>query len=311
MTIVLASQATQRLDGLRDEALPEKVKIPELLLSQSGSALMDDPMSRKPLVPGAPAGYFTKLEIMGLDQSQVHNVRTYTFDADGRIEGLGQGPHLGVYPYEITLVGKDGARYSAKIDVSSKHSGVRHSGYAEIGGLELTRSEPPPPPMPAEVTVPSILLSQFGQALMKDPMSRAPLIPGAPPGFFQKLEITALDESQVHFTHTYKLDGEGRLSGMGEGPWLGDLPYMLTLVGKDGERYQAYVDISSKKTGVRHSGYEDLSNLRFHRVGDSGVSSDAPLDAATRELMQRGPAPKARASVERSPQFLVVSSRNS
>src|SRR3954469_8908718 len=94
------------------------VKIPELLLSQSGSiATARDGHKQQPLVPGL-AGQFTALTVTSLSPDGVRTTNSFPIDDKGMLHWANARP-LGDVPYEVALVGKDGARYSAKVDVSS------------------------------------------------------------------------------------------------------------------------------------------------------------------------------------------------
>src|SRR5256885_17268425 len=79
------------------------VKIPELLLSQSGSiATAKDGHKQVPLLPGL-AGQFTALTVTSLSPSGVRTTNSFPIDDKGMLHWAASHP-LGHVPYELTLV---------------------------------------------------------------------------------------------------------------------------------------------------------------------------------------------------------------
>ncbi len=236
----------------------DKVYLPELLLSQSGSiATAKDGDKQKPLVPGL-AGQFQELVVTGLSPSGTRFENHFPVDDKGMLHWAQARP-LGHVPYEVTLVGKDGARYSGVVDITPKAVGKSHSGYEVLTDLELSREKPPPP---ASLQVPELLLSQSGSiATAKDGQRPRPLVPGMN-GKLKELVVTGMSPSGTRFENRFPIDANGVLQWNSAQP-LGHVPYRLELHDGEGHTWGANVDISPQKLGKSHAGYEVLNDLRF------------------------------------------------
>lgn len=274
---------------------------------------MPEGASGKPLVP---PGQFTSVEITGLDPGGVHSKRTFSLNEQGVLNPFGKGSMLGSsYPYELAFVAKDGARYTAVVDISPKKIGWAGQGYQTIGDLKLERVDPPAPAetkpaAPAELTMPSILLSQSGQLATAEGQSSKPVFPGMPKelgaDFISSITVIGLDPGGIHPKRTFTLNDKGLLNAFGSGGPVGSsYPYELRLTAKDGTEYSATVDISPKKIGVSHQGYESIKDLKFRRVDSRSI--EAPLDEAARGYVAAGGNQRAKpARVEGSPAFFYL-----
>lgn len=325
---VSGSASVDALSGDRSAAPPGTIVLPAILLSQSGQLAMREGDTGKPLFPGADAmfgaGYFTGVEITGLDPGGVHPKRTFKLDDQGRLNPFGTGGPIGSsYPYELALVGRDGARYRAVVDISPKKLGWSGQGYQPLNKVALERVEPPAPPVvkpqaPNELTMPEIMLSQSGQLATAEGKSGTPIFPGLPKelgaDFISSITVVGLDPGGVHPKRTFSLDAQGRLNPFGTGGPIGSsYPYEIRLTAKDGTEYSAKVDISPSKVGSSHMGYETLKGLKFQRVesGSMSLGGAAPLDASSKGFLAAGGHPRAApARVEASPAFFYLTQRS-
>src|SRR5688572_7165436 len=89
---------------------PREVKLGRLLLSQSGQIAPTDASGRRiQLVPDRPTD-FVEIVVTALSPSGIRSENRFPIDAQGYVETkLGKG--LGMVPYLITLVAKDGSTY--------------------------------------------------------------------------------------------------------------------------------------------------------------------------------------------------------
>lgn len=320
---VSGSAAVDPVVGDRASAPPGTIVLPAILLSQSGQLAMREADTGKPLFPGADAfgpGYFTGVEITGLDPGGVHPKRRFSLNDKGVLNPFSRDNPIGSsYPYELALIGRDGARYRTVVDISPKKIGWSGQGYQDLNKLSLERVEPPAPPVvkptaPAELTMPELMLSQSGQLATAEGKSGLPIFPGLSKelgaDFISSITVVGLDPGGVHPKRTFQLDDQGRLKPFGTGGPIGSsYPYELRLTAKDGTEYSAKVDISPAKTGISHMGYDTLKNLKFRRVDSGSVSlgAAAPLDASAKGYVAAGGHSRATPPrVEGSPAFFYL-----
>lgn len=170
MPVARLSASSEPLGLARaDATLPDKLRIPAFLLSQSGRILPVDHGARTPAVflPGVDGP--ARLIISATPGSGARNV--YDVE-DGSLRPAGSSQLLGDRPYEIAVELEDGTRYRATVDVSSRTIGVSHQGYETVSDLHLDRE---PRPLPDSITLAPFFLSQSGNALPRD--ARIPVVP--------------------------------------------------------------------------------------------------------------------------------------
>lgn len=273
-----------RIQQQQDAPLPDVLTVPSLLLSQAGRATRKEGDSNKPLVPGFP-GQLSEL-VVRQSRGGVESELRFPIDDKGRLDPFGKGSPLGHGPFELVLVAKDGTRFSAAVDISPKKTGVSHQGYDELKDLRLVREQPPAPPPRSFVVVPSFLLSQAGQPARKEGESNKPLVPGME-GHFDEM-IVSQTRNGLTSERRFAIDDKGRVDGFGKGGPLGHGPFTITLVAKDGERYAAPVDVSPRKTGVTHQGYDEVKDLRLQRVVAEAAAPDAPMTGVAAAFAKTG-----------------------
>jgi hypothetical protein len=264
------------------------LKLGAFWMTQSGN-IMPENYGAKNQTPIVPAGKFDHIEVMALDESGVHRTARFEIDERGQVIPNTKNPPLGDVPKRITLVDNEGNRFSGDVDITSKKLKVSHSGYETIKGLELAPEPKPKAPPAGEVTLGNFMLTQSGHAMPENyaAKNQTPLVA---PGAFERLEVTALDPAGVHRTATYALDERGHLVPNTKNPPLGDLPYRLTLVDADGNRYQGDIDISSKKLKVSHQGYETLKNVKLTLVQATDANPET-LNGVARDFVKSQSAP--------------------
>jgi hypothetical protein len=284
-----ADPASERTvgDPQREGPPPVWATIPSILLSQHGQAMTSAGNAGKPLAPGFPFP-LEKLVVTSLNPQGGHGAREYAIDERGALSTPTGNP-LTEGPFRLELVAKNGARYRVDVDFSDAKTGNRNSGYEELKNLKLTMSAGPRrPSLPSSVETAPFLLSRWGQLAMPESAGRKPLVDPAA-GF------TSLRVEQGGKAKTYAIDDQGRIDS-GRGPTMDDAPAKLVLIHQSGARFEARVDVSSKKTkGVGESGYHELRPT-FVRV-DEG----APLGDVAADFAQTGGAKKEAPTLEASP----------
>lgn len=288
-------------------SLPGALTIPSVLVSQSGAVARKDGDQGKPLIPGF-SGELDKLVLTSLHPHGSKGVREFPIDAQGRlVPQLGQPLTQG--PFRLEIVAKDGTRFEATFDTSPKKTGVSHQGYDELKNLRLQRVEvaPPPPALPDEVVVPAFLLSQSGQPAMREQDLRKPLVPG----FEGQLTALVVEQERNGLKSTRRFDirDDGTMNPFGNGSPLGHGPFTVALEHASGARFTAAVDVSPKKTGVSHQGYETITGLRLARE-TKPASSDAHLADVAADFAKTGGATKAAPTLATSPLGVFFQNRS-
>lgn len=283
--------STSSTPPIREATHSDALRLGTFHLSQSGAAMPIDygERDRAPFVPPELVGSAKALEI-----SNGHTTNVFAIDAEGRLEPNAYAKPLGRRAYDVALVLDYGERYTGSVDVS--RVGGSHSGYVPVTDLALTPEPPPPPTLPEEVRLDALLVSQSGSVMKGRPEARnqQPLVPALPDAF-ERLELTA-DRNGVRTTNTFALTASGEVvPNLGARP-LGNVPYEVTLVAKDGTRYRGAIDLT--KTGVRHSGYEAIRDLRLTRAD---VAIDTPLTERDAAFVASGGHTNARPSLAGSP----------
>ncbi|MBN2358947.1 MAG: hypothetical protein JXR83_05805 [Deltaproteobacteria bacterium] len=311
MVRAVGSQKVQQLTRDRDTSTsrpPDAFQAQPFLLSQSGAVQpVGDWPRYQPLLPPGLAGWFDKMEVVALDQGNVHAGNEFKLDDKGVVQARADLRPLGHNPYQITLIGKDGSRYSARVDISPRQTGISHQGYDTISGLRFERERPAPP---KEIELAPFLLSQSGTALPAGEWPRyQPLLPPGLEGQFEKMEVMALDPGQVHASNVFALDDKGVLQARAGTRPLGHNPYQITLVGRDGSRYSAQVDISPRKTGVSHAGYDTITGLKLALEQETPQPGDQGMAGLARDFAQSHGTSQKRPSLARSPAGIFFQSR--
>lgn len=279
--------------------LPDAITPKPFLLSQSGKAMPAGDWPAKPFLPPELAGQIEKLEVVAMDPAGVHRKNEFSIDDKGTLESTAYANPLGHNPYQLTLVAKDGTRYTADVDISPSKLKVSHSGYETLSGLRFEKEVPPPP---AEIELGSFLLSQSGNVVPEGSWPQhTPIVPPGMEGFFEKMEVMALDPGGVHAKNEFHLDDKGSVESTAYSRPLGHNPYQVTLLGKDGSRYSGTVDISPKKIKVSHSGYETISGLKLTRERAPVAADDEALQGVAGDFARTGGANKEAPSFSGSP----------
>jgi hypothetical protein len=270
---------------------PQEIKLGDFLLSQSGGVMPEGLGTKNPVPLVSPDGHkFTKFEVTSLDESGVHNKRTFDIGSDGVVRPNTKGGLGTSSPMKLTLMDADGNKWSAVIDISPSKTGVSHSGYEQMKGIKLTKELPP---APAEVTLGEFLLSQSGGVMPQGLGTKHPIPLVSPDGHkFESLEVMALDESKVHNKRTFEIGDDGVVRPNSKGGLGTSSPFQLTLRDAEGNKWVAVIDISPSKTGVSHSGYEEMKNVKLRRVNDEQLGHDGALQGVAGDFLKSQSAPK-------------------
>ncbi|HEY1100540.1 MAG TPA: hypothetical protein VGF99_16485 [Myxococcota bacterium] len=119
-------------------------------------------------------------------------------------------------------------------------------------------------------------------------------VPMFPPGFTDRVTITALDPAGVHRTATFAVDERGIARPDPRQPGLGHLPYRISADDADGHRYSVDVDITPGRIKVGHTGYEAIEKLtmRLAPTASKADAADRSLDDAASDFARQQGAPK-------------------
>lgn len=121
-----------------------------------------------------------------------------------------------------------------------------------------------------QVKIGELLLSQSGStARARDGHEQQPI---AAPGAFKELVVTGLSPSGTRFENRFPIDERGMLQA-GPGRPLGHVPYEVALIAADGTKYAATVDVTPRKTGVSHSGYDLIKDLTLTKAAPPAPDS--------------------------------------
>lgn len=283
--------AAARLQQAGASAPPGEMTIPSIWVGQHGAVAVDH--ADKPLIPGV-TDQLEKLVVRSLNPHGGKGTAEYAIDDAGVLHPSARNP-ITEGPMRLEVVAKDGTRYAAEFDVSPKAMKKSTQGYFELKNLKLAPlvEEKPAAPLPDKVEPTPFLLSQWGQIAMPESAGRTPFLPKNDGAF------VALHVEQGGAAKTYAIDDQGRLDS-GRGPSLGDRPAKLVLEHASGARFEAHVDVSSKKTkGVGSAGYHLMKGVVFQPAA-ARAHDDALGDAAI-AFAKAGGAKNQAPTLEQSP----------
>ncbi len=266
------------------------LKLGTFLLSQSGAVMPDGYGSKKPTAI-VPPGSFERMEVMALDPAGVHRTAKFDIDDNGVPRPSANQPPLGHVPYQVTLIDKDGNRFSGKVDITPGKTGVSHQGYETIKGLALTKEPPAKAPPAGELTMGAFMISQSG-GLMPEGYGDKGAIAAFPPGFAASVEVMALDPGRVHRKARFDVDDRGVIKPDAGQPPLGHVPYRITVTDHDGNKYAADVDVSPKKTGKSHQGWDTLKDLKLRLVAPDADAANAAVVGVAGDFAKQQAQPK-------------------
>jgi hypothetical protein len=283
-----------QLDGVRPgiglptdlNSDPVQIRVSNLMMSQSGAAFPADydRGNKLPIIPRELFGQIDSLEVTGLSPSGTRFKNTFEIGADGRLMPKASTTPLGHVPYELALIGKDGSRYTTVIDISPKaQGGNTHRGYDPLPALTFTLEKKPL----EQFTAGRFMLSQSGAVFPQGygERNQEAFIPNNN-GFFTQMIVKSTTSST---SNTFDIRPDGQVEPKASTHPLGDVPYEITLIGKDGSQYSSPVDVSSRAIGKTTHGYETVADLVFtRRQLEVDTRTEAPLSGADSGFVSSG-----------------------
>ena len=133
----------------------------------------------------------------------------------------------------------------------------------------------------------SFMLSQSGN-VMPGNYGNGPSTPLADPKRFASLEIKALDQHHIGKTTTFQLDERGAPRPSPNQSPLGHVPFQVTLIDHDGQRFSAVVDITRSRIGKTTDGYLDVNNLKLTLEAPAKAPPAAEVKLGAFMLTQSG-----------------------